>query len=420
MAKCELIELQDLTPDDRIELAPPSDPPPTLETWRKEKVVRMVGERVRLEDPDWLTCKPGRGHDFQPCSQTQLSWCDLCGEFIWGLYRQSLRCTHCNYTCHYRCQPFIQLDCSSDCDAIREQTNYCEDTIETDTNVTQRKLLYSPGPVGFGVIMTDCEWFDMTWGSSASSGYCSQSDSEHEHELEQFYTARTSLRKTKKRKDKDEPVDCRKQELSVTEIQQKVKEYNAQVNSNLFMVLNRDGSYTGFIKVQFKLARPVSLPPSRSTSSSSGWDCTEALQPRTSFYLPRDTVKHLHISSSTRAREVIEALLKKFTVVDNPAKFSLFERSERHNQVHLKKIADDECPLFLRLCAGPNEKVLSLVLKENETGEVNWDAFSFPELRNFLRILQREEEDHVRQIVRRYASARDKMKEAMKNFSTPG
>ncbi|KAG1941123.1 ras association domain-containing protein 1 isoform X1 [Pimephales promelas] len=344
MAKCELIELQDLTPGDRIELAPPRS---------KEKVVRMVGERVRLEDPDWLSCKPGRGHDLQPCSQTQLSWCDLCGEFIWGLYRQSLRCTHCNYTCHYRCQPFIQLDCSSNCDAIHEQTNYCEDTIETDTNV-------------------------------------------------------------------DEPVDCRKQELSVAEIQQKVKEYNAQVNSNLFMVLNRDGSYTGFIKVQFKLARPVSLPPSRSTSSSSGWDCTEALQHRTSFYLPRDTVKHLHISSKTRAREVIEALLKKFTVVDNPAKFSLFERSERQNQVYLKKIPDDECPLFLRLCAGPNEKVLSLVLKENETGEVNWDAFSFPELKNFLRILQREEEDHVRQIVRRYASARDKMKEAMKNFSTPG
>ncbi|XP_016428466.1 ras association domain-containing protein 1 isoform X1 [Sinocyclocheilus rhinocerous] len=366
MAKCELIELQDLTPDDRIELAPPSGPlprdGPTLERWSKEKVVRMVGERVRLEDPDWLTCKPGWGHDFQPCSQTQLSWCDLCGEFIWGLYRQNLRCTHCNYTCHYRCQPFIQLDCSLNCDAVSKQLNYCEDTIETDTNV-------------------------------------------------------------------DEPVDCRKQELSLSEIQQKVKEYNAQVNSNLFMVLNRDGSYTGFIKVQFKLARPVSLPPPQSTSSSSsssssGRDggCQEdkALKHRTSFYLPRDTVKHLHISSSTRAREVIKALLKKFTVVDNPAKFSLFERSERQNQVYLRKLADDEHPLFLRLCAGPNEKVLSLVLKENETGEVNWDAFSFPELQNFLRILKREEEDHVRQIVRRYALARDKMKEALKNFSTPG
>uniref|UniRef100_A0A8C1RUX6 Ras association domain family member 1 n=1 Tax=Cyprinus carpio TaxID=7962 RepID=A0A8C1RUX6_CYPCA len=271
-------------------------------------------------------------------------------------------------------------------------------------------------------MMRDCERFEMTWGSSASSGYCSQSDSEHE--LEQFYTARTSFRKTKKRKEKDELVDWRKPELSVSETQQKVKEYNAQVNSNLFMVLNRDGSYTGFIKVQFKLARPVSLPPPQITSSSSGRDggCREhkALKRGTSFYLPRDTVKHLHISSSTRAKEVIQALLKKFTVVDNPAKFSLFERSERQNQVYLRKLADDERPLFLRLCAGPNEKVLSLVLKENETGEVNWDAFSFPELQNFLRILQREEEDHVRQIVRRFALARDKMKEALENFSTPG
>ncbi|XP_059399700.1 ras association domain-containing protein 1-like isoform X2 [Carassius carassius] len=265
--------------------------------------------------------------------------------------------------------------------------------------------------------MTDCELFEMTWGSSGSSGYCSQSDSEHE--LEQFYTARTSFRKTKKRKEKDELVDWRKPELSVSQIQQKVKEYNAQVNSNLFMVLNRDGSYTGFIKVQFKLARPVSLPPPQITSSSSGRE-HKALKRRTSFYLPRDTVKHLHISSSTRAKEVIQALLKKFTVVDNPAKFSLFERSERQNQVYLRKLADDERPLFLSLCAGPNEKVLSLVLKENETGEVNWDGFSFPELKNFLRILQREEEDHVRQIVRRYTLARDKMKEALKNVSTPG
>lgn len=39
--------------------------------------------------------------------------------------------------------------------------------------------------------------------------------------------------------------------------------------------------------------------------------------------------------------------------------------------VYLRKLSDDERPLHLRLCAGPNEIVLSLVLKENETGEVN-------------------------------------------------
>lgn len=49
-----------------------------------------------------------------------------------------------------------------------------------------------------------------------------------------------------------------------------------------------------------------------------------------------------------------------------------------------------------------------------------WDAFSFPELCNFLRILKREEEEHVRQIVRRYALARDVMKQAMAKINAPG
>lgn len=39
--------------------------------------------------------------------------------------------------------------------------------------------------------------------------------------------------------------------------------------------------------------------------------------------------------------------------------------------VYIRKLSDTERPLRLRLCAGPNEKVLSFVLKENETGEVN-------------------------------------------------
>ncbi|XP_065810926.1 ras association domain-containing protein 1 isoform X2 [Labrus bergylta] len=260
----------------------------------------------------------------------------------------------CSYTCHYRCRPFIQLDCSTDGRLLTSQEDFSVDSIETDTNV-------------------------------------------------------------------DEPIDWAKQKLSVSEIQHKIKEYNARINSNLYMVVNKDGSYTGFIKVHFQLVRPISLPPRQSLSSTqeeeeqSGW-----LKRRTSFYLPKDTAKHLHISSHTRVREVIEALLNKFTVVDNPAKFALFERTEKQSQVYMRKLSDEECPLYLRLCAGPSEKVLSLVLKENETGEVNWDAFSFPELCNFLRILQREEEEHVRQIVKRHALARDMMKQAMARITTPG
>nr|XP_046239379.1 ras association domain-containing protein 1-like isoform X3 [Scatophagus argus] len=266
--------------------------------------------------------------------------------------------------------------------------------------------------------------FEMTWGSSTSSGYCSEEDSDSE--FEQYFTARTSFfPKTRKanvnanEKKKDEQIEWGKQELTTADIQQKVKEYNAQINSNLFMNMNKDGSYTGFIKVQFKLARPVSVPPPKKGGHDAGGRKAGGVKRRTSFYLPKDASKHLHISSRTSAREVIEALLKKFTVVDNPGKFALFERSERHDQVYIRKLSDDERPLRLRLSAGPNEKVLSFVLKENETGEVNWHAFSMPELKNFLRILQREEEEHIKQIVQRYALARTKMQEALAG-STPG
>ncbi|EPQ07278.1 Ras association domain-containing protein 1 [Myotis brandtii] len=215
----------------------------------------------------------------------------------------------------------------------------------------------------------------------------------------------------------DEPVQWETPDLSQAEIEQKIKEYNGQINSNLFMSLNKDGSYTGFIKVQLKLVRPVSVPASKKPptlqDARRGPGRSTAVRRRTSFYLPKDAVKHLHVLSRTRAREVIEALLRKFLVVDDPRKFALFERAERHGQVYLRKLSDDEQPLRLRLLAGPNEKALSFVLKENDSGEVNWDAFSMPELRNFLRILQREEEEHLRQILQKYSCCRQKIQEAL-------
>ncbi|XP_068170901.1 ras association domain-containing protein 1-like isoform X1 [Antennarius striatus] len=361
----EFIELRDLrSAKDQIELTGTSSPcsPPRLERANALRIspgkvsdllsrVGIIRVLSSTHDPQ-PTEETGEGHNFQPCSHAQPTWCDLCGDFIWGLYKQSLRCVNCRFTCHYRCRPLIRLDCSWDGGSAGDHTCVIEHAIETDTNVDEK----------------------TEWG---------------------------------------------KQELTTADIQQKIKEYNAQINSNLFMNMNKDGSYTGFIKVQFKLARPVSVPPPKKGGRDAGGKKTSGVKRRTSFYMPKDASKHLHISSRTSAREVIEALLKKFTVVDNPGKFALFERSEREDQVYIRKLSDAEHPIRLRLCAGPNEKVLSFVLKENETGEVNWDAFSMPELKNFLRILQREEEEHIKQIVQRYALARTKMREALVG-STPG
>ncbi|KAM3878327.1 ras association domain-containing protein 1-like [Diretmus argenteus] len=352
----EFIELRDLGLDrDKIELTSTTQVPRSPPRLERTNALRIspgkVPELLSRVGIIRLKEEKGEGHNFQPCSHAQPTWCDLCGDFIWGLYKQSMRCANCRFTCHYRCRALIQLDCIWDSGPAADQTCIVEHTIETDTNV-------------------------------------------------------------------DEQIEWGKQELTTAEIQQKVKEYNAQINSNLFMNMNKDGTYTGFIKVQFKLVRPVSVPPPKKGHDAGGRKAG-GVKRRTSFYLPKDTSKHLHISSRTSGREVIEALLKKFTVVDNPGKFALFERSERHDQVYLRKLSDDERPLHLRLCAGPTEKVLSFVLKENETGEVNWHAFSMPELKNFLRILQREEEEHVKQIVQRYALARTKMQETLSG-STPG
>ncbi|XP_048403489.1 ras association domain-containing protein 1 isoform X2 [Stegostoma tigrinum] len=371
----ELIELRDLREDtlspgstrsvyrssglertNAMRISPRSRASSVQDMGKAARQERKSRQRLLVVDQEpRLTERLGEGHDFNPCTQTQPSWCDLCGDFIWGLYKQSLQCANCKFRCHYRCRPLIQLDCNR---PKAKRLDVTENTLEQDTNV-------------------------------------------------------------------DECIDWKKQVLSRDEIEPKIREYNSQINNDLLMTLNSDGTYTGFIKVQLKLVRPISV--SANMKPQSIYDAKKAMgltrpQPikrRTSFYLPKDTVKHLHISSHTKASEVIKALLNKFMVVDNPRKFALFERVEKDDQVYTRKLSDDEHPLYLRLLAGPDEKMLSLVLKENETGEVNWDAFTVPELQNFLRILQREEEEHVRQMFGKYARCKQKMQEELANRS-PG
>uniref|UniRef100_A0A3B4AJN5 Uncharacterized protein n=1 Tax=Periophthalmus magnuspinnatus TaxID=409849 RepID=A0A3B4AJN5_9GOBI len=147
----------------------------------------------------------------------------------------------------------------------------------------------------------------------------------------------------------------------------------------------------GFIKVHLRLSRPVTK--------------------RTSFYLPCDCVKQLHISSLHTTREVIQGLLKMLTVLDNPCKFALYRQTHRDGQDLFQKLALWERPLLLRLIAGPDTETLSFVLKENETGE--WHAFSVPELQNFLGILEKEESERVRVVEQKYAVYRKKLQEAL-------
>ncbi|KAM6895341.1 ras association domain-containing protein 1 [Xenentodon cancila] len=197
-------------------------------------------------------------------------------------------------------------------------------------------------------------------------------------------------------------------ELSREEIKQRIERYNSLTKDHFKMTLGPSGVYTGFIKVQMDLRRPVTMKGGQRGSATG-----EA------FYLPRGVVNTLHISSNNTVRQVIVALLNKFTVADNPAKYALYKRYRREEQVYVCKLADGEQPLFLRLVAGPDLDTLSFVLREQQTGEVMWDAFSIPELRNFLRILEKEEEEQREAVIRRYEIYRQRLQEAMTEVRLP-
>uniref|UniRef100_A0A8D2FS09 Ras association domain-containing protein 3 n=1 Tax=Theropithecus gelada TaxID=9565 RepID=A0A8D2FS09_THEGE len=189
--------------------------------------------------------------------------------------------------------------------------------------------------------------------------------------------------------------------LSKEEIKEKVHKYNLAVTDKLKMTLNSNGIYTGFIKVQMELCRSPQTSPNSGKLSPSSNGCMNTL----------------HISSTNTVGEVIEALLKKFLVTESPAKFALYKRCHREDQVYACKLSDREHPLYLRLVAGPRTDTLSFVLREHEIGE--WEAFSLPELQNFLRILDKEEDEQLQNLRGRYAAYRHKLEEALREVWKP-
>uniref|UniRef100_A0A674JHH0 Ras association domain family member 5 n=1 Tax=Terrapene triunguis TaxID=2587831 RepID=A0A674JHH0_9SAUR len=187
-----------------------------------------------------------------------------------AVQQRALRCTNCKYTCHQECRSLIQLDCS--------QQGQPQNKPSPENTLTQN---------------------------------CSQN-----------VTKAAAEEKPKA--------------PTTQEIEQIINSYNAKVTNCFVMKLNEDGTYTGFIKVHLKLRRPVTVPagirPQSIYDALKEVNLADMTDKRTSFYLPLDAVKQLHISSTTTVSEVIQGLLKKFMVVDNPQKFALFKSMQRDGQ----------------------------------------------------------------------------------------
>ncbi|XP_073471878.1 ras association domain-containing protein 5 [Aquarana catesbeiana] len=249
----------------------------------------------------------------------------------------------------------------------------------------------------------------MMVSGSMSSGYSSLEEDIEDY----FFTAKENL---SRRSAKVQYVQSEEKKPDIQELTQKIEIFNNEVQNGLVMKMAEDGTYTGFVKVHLQLRRPVTVSsqtPSVYTKKETSLD--KAKENWTSLNVPLDAMKQLHISSITTVSEVIRGLLQKFQVVDDPLKFALFKKMQKDGQVFFQKLALTEHPLYVRLLAGPDADVLSFVLKENEIGDVQWDAFTVPELQNFLLILEKEEREKVQHVQKKFVAFRQHLQEALKD-----
>jgi Ras association domain-containing protein 1 len=217
-----------------------------------------------------------------------------------------------------------------------------------------------------------------------------------------------------------------------------IDKYNSLSPTGQETVFDSDNDVCrGFIRVAMDLRRPIhvvsgSQPPCVFTvtdESGSLNSLRDGERTLTSFYLPPDTVKALHVTSRTTTRDVIRSLLSKFHVADNPHKYVLYEKTLLETgaaggcdplslgRVRQRRLRDEERPLLLALrwCLHDHEAAVNkrFVLQENDPGDVAWESFSLPELRNFLLILDREEAWYKKRIHDRYESTRAVMQQML-------
>ncbi|ESO82339.1 hypothetical protein LOTGIDRAFT_81505, partial [Lottia gigantea] len=283
----------------------------------------------------------GQGHNFVPCQLFNPTWCDNCGDFIWGLSKQCVKCINCQYTCHHTCVPSVSLDCKT---VSPTEVPSTPDGSAAETSLSdKRAILVSPKPE-IPAILEDKVTADIV------NGVC-KGDNQTDEGGETF-------------------------------------------QGFLKVTLN-------FIR---PITMSLGVRPPSIYEMLTKEHIVEQNTQSIAFYMPRDTVKSIHTSSKTTTKEVIGDLLKKFHIIDHPRKFAMYEQEfDGHKIVKLRRVTDKEYPLHI--CLNWDTEYLKryrLVLQENETGEIVWDGFSLPELNNFLVVLSREENEYISQLQYKY------------------
>jgi len=77
-------------------------PPPQLVKGRSKSI------SSKSSTPSQIS---GTNHNWSKKTFHRATYCEFCGEFIWGIFLQGYHCTICDYTCHRRCKSNVTSPC---------------------------------------------------------------------------------------------------------------------------------------------------------------------------------------------------------------------------------------------------------------------------------------------------------------------
>jgi len=95
----------------------------------------------------------------------------------------------------------------------------------------------------------------------------------------------------------EEKFDTIKRTFSNSQLASRLERYNKTVKNSFVMQLRKDYSFTGYIRVELELTRPITV--------------LDGNEPPQVKYLPKNTVKAIYLTSQTSASQVVKALLQK-------------------------------------------------------------------------------------------------------------
>ncbi|XP_028829491.1 ras association domain-containing protein 6 [Denticeps clupeoides] len=126
---------------------------------------------------------------------------------------------------------------------------------------------------------------------------------------------------------------------------------------------------------------------------------------KTSIFTPSyGTTTNVHITSRMTTHEVIEQLLQKFKIENDPNEFALYSI---HQSGERRKLGDSDHPLLERILHGPSESIMSVFLMDTDEQEVSTDVAQYlslelPILERVLWKLHEDEAEEIQKVITKY------------------